>query len=44
MPFVRLNVEGVQNAAALRYHAWYVRVAPALFPPRIEIGVLPTCG
>ena len=21
-PFVRLNVEGVQNAAALRYHTW----------------------
>src|SRR5207249_4151635 len=32
-PFERLNVSGLQNAAALRYQIWYVRTSPAASKP-----------
>ena len=37
-PFDTLNVEAVQNAAALRYQTWYVRTSPAATAPRMLIG------
>jgi hypothetical protein len=44
-PFVRLNVLAVQNAAALRYQTWYVRVPPlGGRPPRTETEGSPAAG
>ena len=39
-PFVRLKVDAVQKAAALRYHTWEVRVPGALIKPLTDtLGV-----
>jgi hypothetical protein len=43
-PFDKLNVELVQNAAALRYQTWYVRVPGAVMLPLTDKLGSPACG
>ena len=44
MPLVRLNVEGVQKLAALRYQTWYVRVPADVTSPFAETEGSPAPG
>jgi len=43
-PFVKLNIDAVQNEAALRYQIWYVRSPGAVTLPRTETGGSPAAG